>query len=57
MMPKKRKKNKVQVNLIKSGLSDLENEIKEMSDDEKETGQPNEIADIIVKTLEFNRQN
>ena len=43
--------------MIKSGLNDLENEIKEMSDDEKETGQPNEIADIIVKTLEFNRQN
>ena len=28
-------KNKVQVNLIKSGLRDLKNEIKEMSEDEK----------------------
>ena len=43
--------------MIKGGLSDLKNEIKEMSDNEKETEKPNEIVDIVEKILEFNRQN
>ena len=38
-------------------MSDLKNEIKEMSDNEKETEKPNEIVDIVEKILEFNRQN
>ena len=40
--------------MIKNGLNDLKNEIKEMSEDEKETEQPNEIVDIVKKIFEFN---
>ena len=47
----------IQVNLIKSGLSDSKNEIKEMSEDEEETEQPNETVDIVEKILEFNNQS
>ena len=50
-------KKKLQVNLIKSGLNDLKNEIKEMFEDEKDTEQPNEIVDIVEKILEFNGRN
>ena len=50
-------KIKIQVNLIKSGLSDSKNEIKEMSEDEEETKQPNETVDIVEKIFEFNNQN
>ena len=50
-------KNKVEVNLIKSGLSHLKNEVKEMSNDEKETEKPNKIVDIVEKIFEFNNQN
>ena len=38
-----RKKNKDLVNVIKSGLSDLKNEIENMSEKEKEIEKPNEI--------------
>ena len=37
------KKNKIQVNLINSGLGDLKEEIEDMSEQEKETENPNEI--------------
>ena len=50
-------KKKLQVNLIKSGLNDLKNEIKEMFEDEKDTEQPNEIVHIVEKILEFNGRN
>ena len=43
--------------MIKSGLNDLKNEIKEMFEDEKDTEQPNEIVDIVEKILEFNGRN
>ena len=43
--------------MIKSGLRDLEEEIKEMSEDEKETEQPNEVVNLVKKILEFNNQN
>ena len=39
-------KNKIQVALINSGLSDLKEEIEDMSEKEKETESPNEI-DIV----------
>ena len=52
-----RKKNKDLVNVIKSGLSDLKNEIENMSKEEKEIEKPDKIADIVEKILEFNRQN
>ena len=49
-------KNKIRVNLINSGLRDLKEEIEDMSEEEKETKNPNEIVDIVEKILEFNRQ-
>ena len=51
-----RKKNNQLVNKIKSGLSDLENEIKKMSEDKIKIEKPYEIVDIVEKILEINRQ-
>ena len=42
----KRKENEKLVNVIKSGLGDLKNEIKEISDDEIEIEKPDKIVDI-----------
>ena len=50
-----KRKNEKLVNLIKSGLSNLKNEIKEMPDNKIE--KPDLIIDIVEKILEFNRQN
>ena len=50
-----KRKNEKLVNLIKSGLSNLKNEIKEMPDNKIE--KPDPIIDIVEKILEFNRQN
>ena len=44
-----RKKNIDLVNMIKRGLSDLINEIKNMSEEEKEIEKLNEIVDIVKK--------
>ena len=52
-----RKKNNKLVNIIKSGLSDWENEIEKMSEDETKIAKPHEIVDIVGKILEFNKQN
>ena len=49
-------RNKIQENLIKNGLRDLKKEIGNMSEEEKEIENPNEIMDIVGKILEFNRQ-
>ena len=49
-------KNKTQVNLINSGLGDLKEEIEDMSEQEKETKNPNEIVNLVENILEFNRQ-
>ena len=54
---KNRKKNERLVNVIKTGLSDLQNEIKEMSDDELKIEKPDKIVDIVEKILDFNRLN
>ena len=55
---KVRDKNKNKLtNVIKSRLRDLEQEIKEMSEDEYETEKPNEIVDIAEKITKFNNQN
>ena len=54
---KNRKKNERLVNVIKTGLSHLQNEIKEMSDDELKIEKPDKIVDIVEKILEFNRLN
>ena len=41
--------------MIKNGLRDLKEEIKKMSEEEKEIEKPNEIVDIIENFLEFNK--
>ena len=50
------KKDKIQVNLITSGLRDLKKEIENMSEGEKEIDNPNETIDIVENILEFTRQ-
>ena len=45
------------VELIKSGLSDLRNEIENMSEEEKQIENPNEIVNIVERILEFNNLN
>ena len=47
-------KNKIHVSFARSGLRDLNEEIKKMNDNEKEIEKPNEIVDIVEKTLELN---
>ena len=49
-------RNKIQIDLINSGLRDLKKEIEDMSEQEKENEDPNGIVDIVEMTLEFNRQ-
>ena len=51
-----KKKNNDLAKLTTSGLSDLKNEIENMSEEEKEMEKPNEIVDIVKKILEFNDQ-
>ena len=51
---KDKKKNNDLVNVVKSGLCDLKDEIEKMSEDEKEIEKPNEILYIVEKILEFN---
>ena len=50
-----KKKNSKLVNIIKSGLSDLEIEIENMGEEEKEIEKPSEIKDIVEKILKFNK--
>ena len=40
-----------------SGLIDLKDEIKKMSEDEKETEKPDKILEIVEEILIFNRKN
>ena len=42
-----KKNNSKLVNIIKSGLSDLKNKTKDMSEEEKEIEKPGEITDIV----------
>ena len=51
----KNKYNKL-VNVIKSGLTDLENEIKKTSKEEIEIENPDGTVKIVKKILEFNRK-
>ena len=52
-----KKNNNKLVNMFKTGLSDLKNEIEDMAEEEKEIEKPSEIADVVEKTLKFNKQN
>ena len=54
---KNKEKNKELVDLIKSGLRDLKDEIKRMSGNEIEIEKPDIMVNIAEKILEFNRQN
>ena len=45
--------NKTKVNLINGGLRDLKEEIEDMSEEEKEIENSNEIVDIVENILEF----
>ena len=49
-------KNRIQVNLITNGFKDLKEEIKNMSEEEKEIENVNQIIDVVEDILEFNRQ-
>ena len=51
----KEKKNKL-VNVINSGLKDLKEEIKEMSEEEINTEKPDKIVEIVEDILRFNKQ-
>ena len=46
-----KKKNNDLVNIIKSRLGDLKNEIEDMSNEEKEIENPNEIVDISLSLI------
>ena len=52
----KPEKNKIQVSLINSGLTDLKKEIESMSEEEKRIEGVNKILNIVEEILEFNRQ-
>ena len=52
-----RSKNKKLVNVIKSGLSDLKNEIEKISDYEFQIEEPDKVVDIVKEILKFNTQN
>ena len=54
---KNKNKNNKLVNAIKSGLRDLKDKIKEMSEDKKESEQPDKILKLVEKIIEFNKQN
>ena len=49
-------KNRIQVDLIKIGLSNLKNEIKKMCEDEIKIEKLYKIVDIVENILKFNRQ-
>ena len=53
---KSKKKNDDLVSVIKSGLRNLENEIKKMSENEKEDEKPDKILKIVKEILEFNKK-
>ena len=49
-------RDKYRVNLINGGLIDCKEEIEDMSEEEKEIKNPNEVTDIVENILVFNRQ-
>ena len=53
---KNKNKNNKLVNIIKSGLIDLKDEIKKMSKEEIEIEKPDKILKIVEEILEFHRE-
>ena len=54
---KNKNKNDKLVNLIKSGLGNLKDEITETSKDEIENEKPDKIVEIAEEILDFNKKN
>ena len=54
---KNKKENNGLVEKIKNRWSDLKDEIKKMSEDEKETEKPDKILEIVEEIVIFNREN
>ena len=52
-----KEKNSKLVNIFHSGLEDLEKEIKEMSEEEREIEKPCNIVKVVKKILEINKYN
>ena len=52
-----KEKNNELVNMINSGLKDLKEEIKKMSEAEIEIEDPESIVEIVEEILKFNEQN
>ena len=52
-----KEKNNVLVSVINSGLKDLKEKIKEMSEEERKIEKPDKIVKIVKKILNFNKQN
>ena len=50
-------KTKIHVSFVRNGLRDSKEEIKRMSNDEKEIEKPNGIVDIVEKVLDLYNQN
>ena len=50
------KKKKKLVSIIKSGLKDLKEDIKEMSNEEREIEKPDKIVGSVEEILKFNKQ-
>ena len=48
--------NGVKVSLIKSGLRDLKNKIKQMSENKIKSERPNVIENLVEKILDFNEE-
>ena len=44
------------MNVINSGLKDLNEEVKQMSKEERETEEPEVIVEIVEEILNFNKQ-
>ena len=51
-----REKNNAIVSLIKSELKDLQEQIENMPQEERENEKPDEIVEIVEKILKFNKQ-
>ena len=54
---KNKNKNNELVKEIKNRWSNLKDEIKKMSEDEKETEKPDKILEIVEEILIFNKEN
>ena len=52
-----KEKNSKLVNIFNSGLKDLEEQIKEMSEQEREIEKPHNIVKVVKKNLEINKLN